>query len=60
MIVNVVVQTSHLRFVLLKYKGYSDRDKCNKQAGFAVLHSSLTIGLVGLGLGWVGVGLGWG
>ena len=37
-----------------------------KQAGFAVPHSSLTIGLVGvgLGLGWVevgfGLGLGWG
>ena len=37
-----------------------------KQAGFAVPHSSLTIGLVGLGLrlglgwGWVGVGLGLG
>ena len=33
-----------------------------EQAGFAVPHSSLTIGLVGLGLGlvwgWVGVGLG--
>ena len=33
-----------------------------KQAGFAVPHSSLTIGLVGLGLGlgwgWVGVRLG--
>ena len=37
-------------------------DYHEKQAGFAVPHSSLTIGLVGLGLGlgcgWVGVGLG--
>ena len=35
-----------------------------KQAGFAVPHSSLTIGWVGVGLelgwGWVGVGLGLG
>ena len=33
-----------------------------KQAGFAVPHSSLTIGLIGLGLGlgWVEVGLGLG
>ena len=51
--------------------GFSIKNK-TKQAGFAVPHSSLTIGLVGLGLGlglglvlvlgWVGVelGLGWG
>ena len=41
--------------------GFSIKNK-TKQAGFAVPHSSLTIGLVGLGLGlgcgWVGVGLG--
>ena len=50
------------------------KEKDRKQAGFAVPHSSLTIGLVGVGLklgpgwgwGWVGVGvrmglgLGWG
>ena len=43
--------------------GFSIKNK-TKQAGFAVPHSSLTIGLVGLGLGlgcgWVGLGLGWG
>ena len=35
--------------------GFSIKNK-TKQAGFAVPHSSLTIGLVGLGLGWVWVG----
>ena len=37
-------------------------DNLEEQAGFAVPHSSLTIGLVGLGLGWgwVGVGFGFG
>ena len=37
--------------------GFSIKNR-TKQAGFAVPHSSLTIGLVGLGFGlvWVGVG----
>ena len=36
--------------LLYKYK-YTYKYKY-KQAGFAVPHSSLTIGLVGVGLGW--------
>ena len=39
--------------------GFSIKNK-TKQAGFAVPHSSLTIGLVGLGLGWGWVGVGFG
>ena len=47
-------------FIYFDKFGYIINDN-NVQAGFAVPHSSLTLGLVGLGLGlgWGWVGLGW-